>query len=244
LFTVREALGADYAGTLEKVKESGYDMVQLTGRLPYEAPEMKNVLDDIGLGVAGIHVGGDKLENDLNRWIDYALTVGTSDLVWPAVPKSRRQSKDDWLKLAGIMDDLGRRCRAQGTRLSYHNHSFEFERFDGEYALDILYANSSPENLFAEIDTYWVRHGGEDPVDYITRYTGRQSILHLKDMADDEQRSFAEVGSGILNWPAIHEAACVAGVELYAVEQDRCQGDPLVSAKASRDFLRELLSEQ
>ncbi len=237
LFTVREQLSEDYVGTLNRVKKIGYDLVQLTGALPFEGPEMREVLDGIGLSVAGIHVGGDNLREDLEHWIDYAEAVGTRDLVWPYMPEEYRGDRESWLRTAAIMEDLGDRCRQRDVRLSYHNHSFEFERFDGTYGLDLLYQNTSSENLYAEIDTYWVQHGGEDPVDYINTYADRMAILHLKDMADDEERSFAEVGSGILHWDAILEAARRAGVEYYCVEQDRCDGDPFESARSSLEFL-------
>jgi sugar phosphate isomerase/epimerase len=62
-------------------------------------------------------------------------------------------------------------------------------------------------------------------------------------MADDEERSFAEIGRGILDWEAIHAASLEAGVECYCVEQDRCVGDPLESARISREFMRRLLGQ-
>ncbi len=243
LYTVRNALAEDYVGTLRKVKDIGYDLVQLTGHLPYDGPEMKRILEDIGLGAVGIHVDGRQLQENLDHWIEYARAVGTIDLVWPYIAEDLRGTREDWLKMAATMDDIGARCREQGARFSYHNHSFEFERFDGVYALDLLYQNTSPENLYAEIDTYWVQHGGEDPVDYIRRYADRIAILHLKDMADDEARSFAEVGNGILDWDAIHAASVEAGVEFYCVEQDQCAGDPMDSARMSREFLSQLMAE-
>ncbi len=241
LFTVRKLLAEDYVETLKEVRQIGYDHVQLTGSLPYEAEQMHEVLDAIGLGVCGIHVSGTALREEPEHWADYAHTVGTKDLVWPFMPEQMRRTRADWTETAKMMDRLGARYRELGIRFSYHNHSFEFERFDGDYGLDLLYANSSPDNLNAELDTYWIKHGGEDPVDYIRRYAGRQAILHLKDMADDAERSFAEVGHGILDWDAIHGAATDAGVEAYAVEQDRCKGDPLESARMSFEFLQQLL---
>jgi sugar phosphate isomerase/epimerase len=243
LFTVRQLLAEDYVGTLNEVKALGYDLVQLTGSLPFEAPEMREVLDDIGLQPVGIHVGGDQLTDNLEHWADYAKTVGTKDLVWPYVAEGQRETLEDWERLAATMDEVGARCRELGVRLSYHNHSFEFVQFDGQYALDLLYSKTDPQNLLAEIDTYWVKHGGEDPAAYIRKYAGRQAILHLKDMADDEDQSFAEIGNGILDWEDIHQAAIEAGVEYYAVEQDRCPGDPLDSARMSIEFIRENMSD-
>jgi sugar phosphate isomerase/epimerase len=110
LFTVRELLADDYAGTLQKVKEMGYDLVQLTGQMPFEAPRMKEMLEGMGLVVAGIHVGLDGLEGELQRWIDYCQTVGTQDLVCPFLPQERRGTREDWL--------LGQtwRSRSRGLR--------------------------------------------------------------------------------------------------------------------------------
>ncbi|MHC5034574.1 MAG: sugar phosphate isomerase/epimerase family protein [Planctomycetota bacterium] len=241
LYTVRDQLAADYVGTLKRVKEIGYDLVQLTGQVPFDAPQMRDVLDEVGLSVAGIHVGLDKLQAELGHWIAYCKTLGTPDLVCPYLPEQHRGTQEDWLAVAALLDGVGARCADQGVRLSYHNHSFEFVKFDGKFALDLLYENTSPEHLYAEIDTYWVQHGGADPVEYIRKYSGRLPILHIKDMSADESRTFAEIGMGILDWPAIHQAAVEAGVEFYCVEQDTCPGDPFDSARISWEFMRELL---
>ena len=240
LYTVRQQLAQDFVGTLRQVKKIGYDLVQLTGAMPFDAPKMKEVLGDIGLLPVGIHVGGDQLQSDLGKWIDFCQTIGTDDLVWPWLGEDQRKTKEDWLRVAKIMDELGARCKERGVRLSYHNHSFEFVKFGRTYALDLLYKNTKPDHLYAEIDTYWIKHGGEDPAAYIRKYAGRQSILHIKDMLADEARSFAEIGNGILDWQDIHKAAQEAGVQYYAVEQDRCAGDPMESARISRVFTRKL----
>ncbi len=242
LYTVREQMAEDYAGTLQRVKDIGYDVVQLTGHLPGDAAETKAMLDGIGLSVAGIHIDLGELEGNLQHWIDFCKAVGTIDLVCPAIPGNRREGEANWLALAGVLDGIGATCREQGTRLSYHNHSFEFVKFGDRYALDLLYQETSPENLLCEIDTYWIQHGGECPAAYIRTYSGRGPILHIKDMADDEARSFAEIGRGILDWDAIHAASLEAGVECYCVEQDRCAGDPLESARISYEFTKKLIS--
>jgi sugar phosphate isomerase/epimerase len=219
----------------------GYEGVELTGTGPYQPAELKELLDDLGLEPAGIHMPLTELEDNLEECIEVACGVETTNIVCPFLPEERRQSREDWLELASILDDVGAQCRGEGLRLSYHNHSFEFVQFDGEYALDLMLRNCRADNVYSELDTYWVKHGGAEPVDYINKYAGRISILHLKDMADDEEQSFAEVGSGILDWPAIDAAARAAGVQYYCVEQDRCAGDPMDSARQSAEFVRELL---
>jgi len=242
LYTVRDHLAKDYVGTLKRVKQIGYDIVQPGGEGPFDAPRLRQILDEIGLAPVGLHVGLEQLEARLEHWISFCRTIGTRDLVVPWLPEQRRKTKEDWLAVAALLDNLGARCKERGIRLSYHNHSFEFVRLGRTYALDLLFKNSAPDHLYAEIDTYWVKHGGADPVAYIRKYAGRLPLLHIKDMAADEQRSFAEIGNGILDWPAIHKASLKAGVECYCVEQDICRGDSLDSARVSLQFVRKLLT--
>jgi sugar phosphate isomerase/epimerase len=90
----------------------------------------------------------------------------------------------------------------------------------------------------AEIDTYWVQRGGADPAAYIRQYAGRCPLIHLKDMAADEKGSFAEVGEGTMDWPAIFTASEAGGARWYIVEQDVCQRPPLDSVAISLRNLR------
>ena len=93
----------------------------------------------------------------------------------------------------------------------------------------------------AEIDTYWVDAGGEDPVAYIEKYADRLPFLHIKDRTkgpDHEVCPFAEVGRGTLEWDSIFAAAASAGIEWYIVEQDRWQRPPLECARLSFEFLK------
>jgi len=238
LYTVRQSLAEDFAGTLRRVRQVGYDAVELTGTGPFGGRELGELLDELGLRVAGMHVGIETLRGDLTQAIELARVLQTQNIVCPFLPEELRRTRDDWVAAAHMLDEIGRRCREEGLRLSYHNHSFEFVRFDGQAALDLLFENCSAENVWSELDTYWVKHGGEDPVAYIERYAGRINILHCKDMAADAERSFTEVGRGILDWQAIDEAARRAGVEWYCVEQDVCPADPFESARISAEFMR------
>ena len=241
LYTVRDALKADHVGTLTQVKQIGYDAVEVAGGMPGGPVEFRKLLEGLGLRVAGVHVGFGQLQANPTECTDLARAIGTLEVVCSSIPRERTETLEDWLAGAEVLEKAGEACRADGVRLSYHNHSFEFLKFDDRYALDLLYEHTSPENLCAELDTYWIKHGGEDPVAYLRRYAGRCPILHLKDMADDQERSFTEIGRGILDWQAIHRAALDAGVEWYCVEQDVCRGDPLESARISAQFIREHL---
>jgi len=127
-----------------------------------------------------------------------------------------------------------------GLSVGYHNHSFELEKFGAKTGLAILF-DESDAALTAEIDTYWIQHGGGNPGAWIRRVAGRSPLVHLKDMVIAEGKPvMAEVGEGNLDWPDILAACREAGVEWYIVEQDHCRRDPFDSLAMSLQNLREM----
>jgi sugar phosphate isomerase/epimerase len=134
----------------------------------------------------------------------------------------------DWTSFATEYSQLAKPLSAAGISIGYHNHSHELARYDGQVALQTLIDTFAPE-IWMEIDTYWVQHGGGDPAEWINKVHGRIPCVHFKDMAITPQREqrMAEVGEGNLNWPAILAACRAAGTQWYIVEQDATYGkDP------------------
>lgn len=239
LYTVREDCEKDFRGTVKKVAEMGYQGIELAGDGGLTSSEMKALVADCGLQVAGSHAGFDDLQNKLDETMQYNREIGNSRIICPYLPQEYQdKGKAGYLEAAEILGAVGETVVANGFSLSYHNHSFEFGQDGGQYFLDILLGAVDEKNLKSELDTYWVQHGGAVPAEYVKKYAGRIELLHIKDMADDENRSFAEIGAGILDWDAIFAAAEETGVAWYLVEQDVCQGPPIESARKSLEFLR------
>ena len=149
-----------------------------------------------------------------------------------------------------------------GIQLLYHNHDFEFIKIDGKYALDILYDTIPADLLKTEIDTCWVNVGGENPAEYIEKYSGRAPVVHLKDFhgskgngplykligIDDETEAvestfeFRPVGYGVQDWKKIVDAAEKAGAEWVVVEQDSpsMEKSPLECVQMSINYLKNM----
>jgi sugar phosphate isomerase/epimerase len=240
LYTLRDQTKDDMAAVLRRVKEIGYEGVELAGYGDLTREGVKRVLDETGLVVTSNHVAIERMENDFEDVVEEARLFGYSTLGVAYLDAVRRTTKEKWLETAQTLNALGKRLREEaGLQLFYHNHAFEFEeRFDGEAGLDILYSNTDSQFVQAELDTYWVKKGGEDPVEYLRKYGGRTPVLHIKDM--NESGDFAEVGTGMLDWPAIFEAAEAGGVSAYIVEQDVCPGNPLDSIALSFENLKRM----
>jgi sugar phosphate isomerase/epimerase len=240
MYTLRNESARDFIGTLREVAKIGYAGVEFAGTAGLSAAELRRLLDDLNLRVAGSHVGLDALEGDLSAALDFTQAIGSAFVVCPYLPEERRKSADDYRVLAEILNRAGAACKQRELQLCYHNHAFEFQRFDGQYALDLLFSATDPELVKGELDTYWIRKGGADPAAYIRQYAGRCPLIHLKDMAADEKQSFAEVGEGTLDWPAIFQASEAGGARWYIVEQDTCPGPPLESVRLSLKNLRSM----
>ncbi len=243
MYTLREfaKTPTDIAKTLAKVKTLGYEAVQVSGFGPCEATEVAKILEGEGLICASTHTSLERLEEKLDEFIEEHHLWGCKHTAIASMPKEYH-TPDGILTFASKADEIGNKLAQAGIVLSYHNHNFEFAKVGDKTWLEILYDNTDPKNLQAELDTYWVQSGGGDPAEWILKYPGRMQMMHVKDMVigPDGQR-FAEIGEGNLNWPAILSAAKDAGVEWYCVEQDDCYGrDPFDCLKTSLENLHEM----
>jgi sugar phosphate isomerase/epimerase len=146
---------------------------------------------------------------------------------------------DDVKVLAEMLTRAGTLLRAANMTLSYHNHNREFRKVGGRTVLEHLYELTPPDVVHAELDTYWVQAGGGDPVVWIRRMKGRMPLLHLKDYAvnQDNQPTFAPIGDGNLDFPAIVAAANESACEWLIVEQDGGYDDPFAAVQRSFRYL-------
>jgi sugar phosphate isomerase/epimerase len=242
LYSVRrycaEAAGLD--ATLGKVKAAGYGAVQVSGIGPIPPRDIKGLLDRHGMACCACHENPAALRSDFGGILE-KLRILECTFTALGSPGAENVTAAKMPGMIKELEDWGRRFAAEGIRFGYHNHAFEFERFDGTLALEQLYASTDPRFLAAEIDTYWVQYGGGDPVDWVHRVKGRMPAIHCKDYAVSANvPHYAEVGHGNLDWRRILAACRETGVEWYIVEQDEpvpSGRDIFESVRMSYDFL-------
>lgn len=233
LYTLRDECAKDFVGTLKQVAEIGYEAVELAGLHQMPAPQLKAVVDDLGLKVISSHVPLADMEQTLSQVFEDSYTLGNKYIVMPWLPEDRRNTEQDWRKLAETLNGLGAKCQTEGFMLCYHNHDFEFQTFSGKTAYEIIFDHVDPQWLSTEIDVYWVTFAGGDPVTLIERFAGRAPLIHIKDMTRTTPPTYAEVGEGSIDFRPIFEAANKARTEWFIVEQDKCERPPLESVKLS-----------
>ena len=261
VYSVREDAAADLRGTLEKIKAMGYAGVEFAGLYGHAPEDVKRMCEEVGLVPISAHVPYVDMIADPQGVLSQYATIGCQ---FVAVPYLREEHRPDGGQFDQVIQNiamLGKVAKKLGIQLLYHNHEFEFMTINGKYALDILYDSVPAEYLQTELDVCWVNVGGENPADYIRKYSGRSPVVHLKDFngekgeamyeligMDDKKPKrpsdfeFRPVGSGAQDFPAILAAAEDAGATWVVVEQDKPSMGltPMESVAKSRDYLKTL----
>jgi sugar phosphate isomerase/epimerase len=226
--------------SLERVRDIGYRCVQISGLDRNHLAMMPDLCAELGLSATATHIHPDLLRYSFAETVEWHRRLGCADIGFGSAPDEARRSVRGWQAFAREMNEFGKRLSAHGMRLMYHNHSFEFSEVEGRKGMDILFEELDPSYVDFELDTYWIKVGGEGPEAWIRKVAGRMRVIHLKDykVQPDGKPIWAEVGSGDLDWENITAAIADTGVKLAFVEQDTCPGDPLESIEASLDALR------
>ena len=235
---------ADYAATLKKVREIGYRGIELAG-FPGPVEELIRMVNGEGLTICSSHESPATILDDTNQIVDRIASLGCQYVTCPHAIGDFSKSADIEMLIAKL-EAAGAILHKAGRTLTYHNHANEFVHFNGKPLLETIYGQTRPENLQAELDTYWVQAGGADPVQCIEKLGNRLPLIHLKDYAVDAtgRPYYAEIGSGNLDFKAIIAAAEAAGTQWFIVEQDTCPGDPFDCIKTSFEYIQANLVDQ
>lgn len=262
LYSVRDEMEKDFCGTVKKIKDMGYEGVEFAGLFGKSGTEVKAICDEIGITPVSAHVPYyDMLDNPEAVLKDYR-DMGCKYVAVPYLTEECRPGTEGWTSTVEGIRKIAEAAEKMGIQLLYHNHDFEFIKIDGKYALDILYDTIPADLLKTEIDTCWVNVGGENPAEYIEKYTGRAPVVHLKDFhgskgngplykligIDDDTEAtentfeFRPVGYGVQDWKKIVAAAEKAGAEWVVVEQDSpsMEKSPLECVQMSINYLKNM----
>lgn len=238
MYTVREftRTAEGFADAIAKVSAIGYTAAQISAIGPIPPAEVKRICDDHGITIVNTHIAWPRLQDEIAAVIDEHHLWDCRHVAVGSMPFHFIEEGEAGIRqFASEAAKVGETLHQAGLTFSYHNHSFEFIRYGDRCGLEILFDETDPRYVQAELDTYWIQFGGGDVREWILRLRDRMPVIHLKDMAMAgwREHEMREVGEGNLHWPGILEACRLANVEWYAVEQDVCPGDPFESLAVS-----------
>ena len=243
LYTVRDRLHdrRQLVEVLGRLREIGYEGVEVASLGPDAADHFSEELTRAGLKACAAHESLERLTADLSAVAGRCRAWGCKYVVIPSVPQPYH-SAAGFRRFAQEAAEIARQLSTHGLGLAYHNHNFELERWDGKTGLEILFESAPGDTLRAELDTYWLQAAGASPATWLRKLKGRVPLVHLKDMTVVEGRAVqTEVGNGNLDWPEILSACREAGAEWLIVEQEQTERDSLESLAISYRNLADLL---
>jgi len=246
LYTVREAVSKDLEGTLERLAGLGYKQLELFGYngtfFGKTAKEFKSILNKNGISVISSHhttgmamKGKGTLTDGWDKAIEDIHELGGQYMVCAFLFPNER-TPENYKALPDLLEKSGKATKAAGIQFAYHNHDFEFEKFEDTTAFDFLASKTSADLVKLELDLYWASKAGQDPVKLFEKYPGRFPLWHVHDM-EAGTKNITEIGNGTIDFDRIFAAREKAGLKHWFVEQDTSKRDMFESLKISKDYL-------
>jgi sugar phosphate isomerase/epimerase len=248
MWSFREFLPKDLAGTLAKVRAMGFREVEGAGLWKRTVGELRAALDAAGLRCQSAHMGFERLRDDSAGAFAEAKALGASWVVCPWISHEKEFTREDALKSAEVFNKVATAAEAAGLRFAYHCHGYEMLPSPEGTRFDTLAQNTDPKRVMFQVDVFHTLHGGADPVAFINRHAARVKSLHLKDLkkgvAITKGTGTATpdvdvpLGTGQVDWRAVLRAATKAGASLYYVEDE--SADPFGHIPQSLQYLKSL----
>jgi sugar phosphate isomerase/epimerase len=280
LFSIAQLLEKDFKGTIAMLAHMGYKEIELFGPYPYSSEaaksrwqsitpmlsfsgsgyfglkenEVKAIFKDHNMKIPAIHTDLLTLENHMDRLSRAAETLDFEYIILPAIPEERRQTLDDYKRIAQTFNAIGKAAKEAGLKFAYHNHGYGLQEMEGEIPIQHILENTDPKFVYFEMDVVWTLAGKADPIYYLNTYADRYKLLHVKDMktiktfAGDggSPREWVEIfpqittlGTGKVPLESIISTASKNGVKHFFIEYEGAP-DPEITFKESLDYLTSL----
>jgi len=224
LYSVREDCARDFFGTIAQVAAMGYAGVEFAGYHGASAADIRKVLDDHGLKVAGTHAGFNTLQDDvLEATIEFHKILGCTNLVVPWLPEETRATPDACKATAEKLNLVSEKLKPHGMKTGFHCHEGDMHALEGGKSAWDLLATYTTADFIMQYDTANGMAGGADPVQPILDWPGRGITTHLKEWSGEHGAKV--IGEGQIPWAKVFEACeTVGGTQWYIVEHESYEG--------------------
>lgn len=245
LYSVRGDCARSLEETLKAVAGMGYEGVEFAGYYGRTAGELRDMLDSLGLEVAGTHIPVDALVGGrLKDTVEFNRILGNRFLVVPSLPEGMRSSREDWVRTAEFFNKVAGRLKSEGMYVGYHNHQVEFKPLDGEKPWDLFF-ESTVSDVVMQLDTGNAMQAGvtaDELLEILKRYPGRAKTVHLKEYSSTNPKAL--IGEGEVKWREfLTLCRDIGGTEWYIVEQEEYPYPPLKCAEICLENLKRIISE-
>ena len=242
LWTIRDSISTDLAGTLAALGKIGYNSLEPFGFdgsfYKHPAREFRKMCNNLGMDITCTHCG--ITATNAAEYAEKAAEAGLEYLILPSFSGRPEKTLDDFKKVAHEMNQIGEATKKSGITFGYHNHNFEFRQMEGKLPYDILLAETDPALVSFQMDIFWVVKGGQDPLQYFEKHPGRFHTWHVKDMGNDGESCI--VGNGKIKFRDLMGQSKKAGLKRIFVEQEQySEGTPIYCVEQSYKYIQKHL---
>ncbi|GAB3340504.1 sugar phosphate isomerase/epimerase [Larkinella ripae] len=249
LYSFRAQFPKDVAGTMAKVREMGFREVELAGTYGLSAADFRKLLDKNGLKAISTGASYEDLSTNVPKVIEEAKAFGVKYVMCAWIPHNGDKfTIEDAKKAADVFNTAGKLLRDNGISFCYHIHGYEFQPYQNGTFFDYLVENLEPRYANFEMDVFWVKHPGQDPIALLKKYPGRFPLMHLKDRKPGtpgnntghvDVESNVAIGKGDLGIAEIMKQARKSGVKHFFIEDESSRS--VEQMPESVAFLREAM---
>lgn len=233
LYSVREALKHDFEGTVRQIAAMGYAGVEMAGNYGQSPASTAQLFKELGLSAPAMHAM--PLGPDQNKILEAGLALGCKYIVCASQPRDLFKSLDGIKRACETLNEANAIARQHGFTFGYHDHEFEYEPFERSYPAAHMHQWLDP-SIILELDTYWIKAGGQDPVKIVESSGAKAPLLHIKDGLAKRDVPNVALGEGTLDIPAIVKAGA-AHTQWLVVEFDSCATDLIEAVRKSYHYL-------
>ena len=247
LYSLRADMKRDIPGTLARVRQMGFDHVEVPGLYGLTALEFRRALDDAGLKATAMVAEYEALRDDLSsvqRDLD-ALGARWALLGW--IPHDTEFERSNAERSVKDMNRWSPALASSGYKFAYHPHGYEFHPSPEGTLFDLMATSTDPETVKFELDAFWVVWPGQDCVKLMKRYPTRFKLLHLKDLRKGVKTGdlsgmapavdSVPIGEGVVPWKDVLAVAHEQQFEDYFIEDE--SPDAAKQIPRSVHYLRE-----
>lgn len=248
LWSVKDAVSADFEGTLKQLKAYGFQGVEFAGNFGKYADDAKGLkafLDTTGLKASAAHVPFDKLSpENFEKTVAFYKAIDCKYLI---IPMDKRAFTPEGAKVvAAELEAIEKKLAPHGMHTGYHNHKPEMLGEAGKTPWDVI-GTSTTSGVVLQQDVGWTEVAGKNPVDIIKAFPGRTITTHYKAAAPEEgNKENAIIGKDTTDWKALIEANRTIGGTLWLTVEQEVYPDgltPMQSVEASLKGLQKQLKE-
>lgn len=230
LYSFRDQFAKDVPGTMVKVKQMGFREVEVAGTYGLSTGEFRKLLDQHGLKAIGVGASFEDLEGNVPKVLTEAKALGAKYVVCFWIPHAGDAfTVQDADRAIDVFNTAGSLLAQNGISLCYHTHGYEFQTYNDGTFFDYLAQNFDPKYVNFEMDVFWVKSPGYDPVALLQKYPKRFPLMHLKDRrpgTPDSNNGKADVesnvalGQGDIGIAGIMKQAKKSGVKYFFIEDE------------------------